>query len=79
MIDVSLSLLISLIASLGAVSVVLAWLASVLQTRSREGRTRRGVICCRVCSVSYEWSGDLEISNCPACGTPNETREQEVI
>ncbi len=79
MIPVTESLMIILIASLGAISVVIAWLVSVLHSRQREVSKHRGVICCRVCSVSYEWSGAVEISNCPACHTPNETRSQEVI
>jgi hypothetical protein len=54
MIKVSLAEMIVLIASLGLVSVVVAWLFSVLGTRNREVKRRRGVIRCRVCQTPNE-------------------------
>ena len=78
MINVSLSQLILVCMAIGIVIVVIGWLASTLRQRRREMQRRKGVILCRICGVRYE-GGNEDMTVCPACETPNESRPPDLI
>ncbi len=78
MINVSLSELILLSMALGLAIVAIGWLVSSVRVRRREVQRRKGVILCRICGVRYE-GGNEDMTICPACETPNESRPPDLI
>ncbi|MDB6074159.1 MAG: hypothetical protein JWO89_1799 [Verrucomicrobiaceae bacterium] len=78
MINVSLSELILLSMALGLAIVVIGWLVSSIRVRRRELQRRKGVVLCRICGVRYE-GGNEDMTICPACETPNESRPPDLI
>ncbi|MDB6140854.1 MAG: hypothetical protein JWO94_3926 [Verrucomicrobiaceae bacterium] len=78
MINVSLSELILLSMAIGLVIVVIGWMVSTVRVRRREVQRRKGVILCRICGVRYE-GGSEDMTICPACETPNESRPPDLI
>ncbi len=78
MINVSLSHLILLSMAIGLALVAVGWVASTIRRSQREVQRRKGVILCRICGVRYE-GGNEDISICPACQTPNESRPPDLI
>ena len=78
MINVSLSELILLSMAIGLVFVLVGWIVSTVRVRRREVQRRKGVILCRICGVRYEGGGE-EMTICPACETPNESRPPDLI
>lgn len=78
MINTNLSGLILLSMALGLAIVVVGWVVSTVRVRRREVQRRKGVILCRICGVRYE-GGSEDITICPACETPNESRPPDLI
>jgi hypothetical protein len=78
MINVSLSELILLSMALGLTIVVIGWVVSSVRVRRREVQRRKGVVLCRICGVRYE-GGNEDMTICPACETPNESRPPDLI
>jgi len=78
MINVSLSHMILLSMAVGLAFVVIGFIVNTMRRRRREVQLRKGVILCRICGVRYE-GGNEDISICPACQTPNESRPPDLI
>lgn len=78
MINVSLSELVLIILAAGLVLVIVGWVISTIRARRREVQRRKGVILCRICGVRYE-GGNEDMTICPACETPNESRPPDLI
>ena len=78
MINVSLSGLILVCLALGLSFLVISWLVSSVRVKRREVQRRKGVILCRICGIRYE-GGNEDITICPACETPNESRPPDLI
>ena len=78
MINVSLSELILFTMAFCMLMVGIGWIVSTTRTLHRETRRRKGVILCRICGVRYE-GGNEDMTICPACETPNESRPPDLI
>ncbi len=78
MINVTLSHLILLCMAIGLAMVLAGSVSTLLRRKRREVQRRKGVILCRICGVRYE-GGNEDISICPACQTPNESRPPDLI
>ncbi len=78
MINVSLSELVLIVLAAGVLLVVAGWVISTIRARRRELQRRKGVILCRICGVRYE-GGSEDMTICPACETPNESRPPDLI
>ena len=77
-INISLSGLITFCFLLGLAFLSVSWMVSTVRVRRREVQRRKGVILCRICGVRYE-GGNEDMTLCPACETPNESRPPDLI
>ncbi len=78
MIDVTISQLVLFCLVLGVGLVSLTWFITVTRVRRAEKKRLQDVFTCRICGVRYEAESN-SLSECPACGTPNEMEPPSMI
>ncbi len=79
MIKVSLTTLVLLGMALGVFLLGCIWFVAVWRQRREEDRTRRDLVCCRICGHVYENAEHRPVSACPQCGSLNEPTRPKPI